>query len=45
MFIIGRHITIWQRQQSQADLDEIVMGAEVFHAIANELNRRSKSML
>jgi hypothetical protein len=45
MYTIGRHITIWQRQQSEADLDEIVMGAEVFHAIARELKRRSKSVL
>jgi hypothetical protein len=45
MYTIGKHITIWQRQQSEADLDEILMGAEVFHAIAKELKRRSKSVL
>jgi hypothetical protein len=45
MFVIGRHITIWQRQQSQADLEEILTGAEVFHAIAKELKRRSQSVL
>lgn len=45
MFVIGRHITTWQRQQSQADLDEVVMGAEAFYAIAKELKRRSTSTL
>jgi hypothetical protein len=45
MYTIGKHITIWQRQQSEADLDEILMGAESFHAIAKELKRRSKSVL
>jgi hypothetical protein len=45
MFVIGRHITTWQRQQSQADLDEVVMGAEAFYAIAKELKRRSQSVL
>lgn len=45
MFIIGKHITAWQRQQSEADLDEVVMGAEAFHAIAKELKRRSTPVL
>ncbi len=45
MYTIGKHITIWQRQQSEADLDEVLMGAEAFHAIAKELKRRSKSVL
>jgi hypothetical protein len=41
MFTIGRHITTWQRNQSEADLDEVLMGSEVFYAIAKELKRRS----
>jgi hypothetical protein len=45
MYTIGRHITIWQRQQSEADLDEILMGAEAFYAIAKELKRRSNTKL
>lgn len=45
MFILGRHLTAWQRQQSDADLDELLMGAEAFHAIAKELKRRSSSAL
>jgi len=45
MYTIGKHITIWQRQQSESDLDEILMGAEAFQAIAKELKRRSKTVL
>jgi len=45
MFIIGKHITAWQRQQSEADLDEVLMGAEAFYAIAKELKRRSNPVL
>jgi hypothetical protein len=45
MYTIGKHITVWQRSQSQADLDEVVMGAEAFYAIARELKRRSESRL
>ena len=45
MFTIGKHITAWQRQSSDADLDEVVMGAEAFYAIARELKRRSSSVL
>lgn len=45
MFIIGKHITAWQRQQSEADLDEVLMGAESFYAIAKELKRRSNPVL
>ena len=45
MYTIGKHITIWQRNQTQADLDEVLMGAEAFYAIAKELKRRSSSSL
>jgi hypothetical protein len=45
MYTIGKHITIWQRNQSTADLDEVLMGAEAFHAIAKELKRRTTSVL
>ena len=44
MFTIGRHITSWQRNQSEADLDEVLLGAEAFHAIAKELKRRSNGI-
>jgi hypothetical protein len=35
----------WQRNNSSADLDEVVMGSEVFFAIAKELKRREQSVL
>jgi hypothetical protein len=41
MFTIGKHISSWQRTQSKDDLAEVKLGAEVFHAIAQELERRS----
>ena len=41
MYTIGKHITVWQRQQSDADLDEVLMGAEAFYALAKELKKRS----
>ena len=43
MFIVGKHITAYQRQNSPADLDEVLMGAEAFHAIAKELKKRHVS--
>ena len=43
MYLIGKHITIYQKQNSTADLDEVLMGAEAFHAIANELKKRHVS--
>ena len=41
MFTIGKSITEWQRSQSEQILDEVVLGAEAFYAIAKELKRRS----
>jgi len=40
MYLIGKHISIYQKQNSGADLDEVLMGAEAFHAIARELKKR-----
>jgi hypothetical protein len=45
MFIIGKHITSWQRSNSDVDLEEVNIGAEAFLAIAKELKRRSNSKL
>ena len=45
MYTIGKHISVWQKSQSEADLDEVLMGAEAFHAIAKELKRRSNPVL
>ena len=41
MFILGKNLTRWQKHQSDADLDELLMGAEAFYAIAKELKKRS----
>ena len=41
MFILGKNLTSWQKHQSDADLDELLMGAEAFYAIAKELKKRS----
>jgi hypothetical protein len=43
MYLIGKHISIYQKQSSTADLDEVLMGAEAFHAIAKELKKRHDS--
>lgn len=45
MYTIGKHISIWQKNQNEADLEEVVMGAEAFNAIAKELKRRSTPVL
>jgi hypothetical protein len=40
MYTIGKSITEWQRNNNSQMLDEIVLGAEAFYAIAKELKRR-----
>jgi hypothetical protein len=42
MYTIGKLITEWQKNpSSDALLDEVLMGAEAFHAIAKELKKRA----
>lgn len=41
MYTIGKLITEWQKSHNQELLDEVVMGTEVFHAIAKELKKRA----
>jgi hypothetical protein len=41
MFTIGKCISAWQKSPTDEMLDEVVMGAEAFHAIAKELRRRN----
>lgn len=41
MYTIGKHLNAWSRGQSPDDLEEVVIGSEVFYAIAKELKRRS----
>jgi len=46
MTSIGHHFTNWQRNPNNTDdLEEVVMGAEAFYAIAKELKHRSKNAL
>ena len=45
MYTIGKMVTTWQRTPDEAIIEEVVLGAEVFLAISNELKRRTKSML
>lgn len=41
MFTIGKCITDWQKNRNSASLDEVVLGAEAFFAIAKELKKRA----
>ena len=41
MFIIGKNLTAWQKTNDSNNLDEVLLGAEAFHAIAKELKKRS----
>lgn len=41
MYIIGKNLTSWQKSNEDVLLDEILLGAEAFHAIAKELKKRS----
>lgn len=41
MYVIGKNLTVWQKSNEEALLDEIVLGTEAFHAIAKELKKRS----
>lgn len=42
LFILGREITSWLRDNDQRKMDEAVLGAEVLLAITKELQRRSR---
>lgn len=41
MYTIGKALTAWQKTDEKVLLEEILMGAEAFHAIAKELKKRS----
>jgi hypothetical protein len=42
MYTIGKLITEWQKSpNSDALLDEVLLGAEAFYAIAKELKKRA----
>lgn len=41
MFVIGKSLTAWQKTNDETQLDEVLLGAEAFYAIAKELKKRS----
>ena len=41
MYTIGKCITAWQKSPTEEMLDEVVLGAEAFYAIAKELRKRN----
>lgn len=43
LYDLGRLISIYERTREKAYLDELMLGAEAFHAVVNELNRRMSS--
>lgn len=40
LYDLGRLISAYERSREQVYLDELMTGAEAFHAVVNELNRR-----
>lgn len=40
MYTIGKHLNQWTKSQDPVDLEEVVLGAEAFYAIAKELKKR-----
>ena len=40
MYTIGKSLTAWQKSNNENELDEILLGSEVFFAIAKELKKR-----
>ncbi len=45
MYTIGKLITEWQKSHNKDLLDEVVLGTEVFNAIAKELKKRAQCVL
>lgn len=42
LFILGRELTSWLRDNDQRKMDEAVLGAEALLAITKELQKRSR---
>lgn len=40
MYTIGKHLNQWTRSNNPDDLEEVMLGAEAFYAIAKELKKR-----
>lgn len=43
LYDMGRLISAYERSRDKAYLDELMMGAEAFHAVVHELNKRMSS--
>lgn len=44
LYELGRLLTIYERTQTKEALKELVLGAEAFHAVIEELNKRSTKL-
>lgn len=43
LYDLGRLISAYERSKEKAYLDELMLGAEAFHAVVHELNKRMSS--
>ena len=43
LYDLGRLISAYERSKEKAYLDELMLGAEAFHAVIHELNKRMSS--
>lgn len=40
MYTVGKHLNEWNKNHAKDDLEEVLLGAEAFYAIARELKKR-----
>ncbi len=43
LYDLGRLISAYERSRDKVYLDELMLGAEAFHAVVHELNKRMSS--
>ncbi len=44
LYELGRLLSIYERTQTKEAMQELVVGAEAFHAVIEELNKRTTSL-
>lgn len=44
LYELGRLLSIYERTQTKEALKELMLGAEAFHAVVDELNKRSTKL-
>lgn len=44
LYELGRLLSIYERTQTKEALKELMLGAEAFHAVIEELNKRSTKL-